>query len=100
VVNHGAHKVGRQEVRGELETGKRGVERTGERLDGERLGKAGDAFEEDVAVAEQADEQPVHQGFLADEDAGHFLFHGGNPGAGFRDLFLEKLGSHEFVRPA
>ena len=35
------------------------VDRVGERLDGERLGQAGHAFEQHVAVGEQADQQPL-----------------------------------------
>ena len=76
VVDHGADQVGGQQVGGELEAGEAGVERAGEGLDREGLGQSGHAFEQDVAVAEQADEQAVDQPFLADEDVAHFVFHG------------------------
>ena len=45
----------------------------GERLDRQRLGQAGHAFEQDVAVGEQPDEQAVDQMLLADNHASHFL---------------------------
>src|SRR5262249_7829914 len=37
---------------------------------GQRLGQAGDAFEQDVAAGEQADEEAFDEEPLADEDAG------------------------------
>ena len=80
----------------ELEAGERGVQRAGQRLDGEGFGQSGHAFEQDVAVAEQADQQAVHQPFLADEDLAHFIFHGLDPAAGFGDSFLQVVGSHRF----
>ena len=45
----------------------------GQRLDRERLGQAGHAFQQDVAVGQQADEQPFHQVFLADDHAADFV---------------------------
>ena len=46
---------------------KRGVEAAGERPDGERLGEAGDPFEEEVAVRQKADDEPLDQRVLADD---------------------------------
>ena len=40
---------------------KRGLHGRRERADGQGLGQAGHAFEQHVAVGEQADQQPVHQ---------------------------------------
>ena len=61
---------------------KRRVNRHGERADGKGLCQAGDAFKQDVAVREQADEQPVHQLFLADDDMADFLAQRGDPSRG------------------
>ncbi len=52
IVNLGADEVGGKEVRGELKAGKLHADGGGEDLDGEGLGQAGDAFEEDMAVGE------------------------------------------------
>ena len=51
-----------------MEARKPDLERGGEGFDGERLGEAGDAFEEDVAVGEQADGEALDEVFLADDD--------------------------------
>ena len=40
-----------------------------ERRHGQRLAEAGDAFEEAVAAGEQADEHPLEDALLADDDA-------------------------------
>ena len=42
---------------------------------GERFGKARYAFEQDVAVGEHPDEQPVDEVFLADDHLGCFGLH-------------------------
>ena len=44
-----------------------------QRLDRQRLGQARHAFEQDVAVGQQADEQPVDQVALADDDVADLL---------------------------
>ena len=41
----------------------------GQRLDGQRLGQAGDALEQHVAAGEQRDEQALEHRVLADDDA-------------------------------
>ena len=53
-----------------------------ERADRERLRQAGHAFEEHVAVGEQADEEAVHEVLLADDDACDFGSETWHPGAG------------------
>jgi hypothetical protein len=63
----GASDVGRQQVGRELDAVKVGFEQLGERLDRGGLRKAGDAFDEDVSVAEQRDQQPLGQRELADD---------------------------------
>ena len=57
---------------GELEALEAGVDDPGQRADGQRLGKAGHAFEQDVSVTEQADEQPFDHVTLSDDDLAHF----------------------------
>jgi hypothetical protein len=53
----------------------------GERPHRERLRQAGHALEQHVAIGEQADEQPLQHGALADDDPAE-LFHQlrGEPG--------------------
>ena len=71
-VNQRADQVSRQQIGRELDALESGLDARAQRLDGERLGEAGHAFEQDVAVGEQADEQPVHEILLADDDATQF----------------------------
>ena len=73
IVNQRADDVRRQQIGRELDAMKLRLHRRRERADGKRLGESGHAFEQDVAVGEQADEQPVHELFLPDDDAGDFL---------------------------
>jgi hypothetical protein len=60
-----------------------------ERLDREGLGQAGHAFEEDVAVGEQADEQPLDHVTLADDDLAHFALERRDERALLADEFRE-----------
>ena len=64
-----ADQVARHQVRGELDPVEGAAEDLGGRLDRERLGQAGDALEQQVAVGEQADEQPLEHRVLAGDDA-------------------------------
>ena len=48
-----------------------GVHALGERFDRERFGQAGHAFQQHVAVGKQADNQPLDEHFLADNDLAH-----------------------------
>ncbi len=66
------------------------MHRRRERADGKRLGEPGDTFEQHVAVGEQADEQPVHELFLADDDARDFLTQHADPGGSLRDLVFQR----------
>ena len=49
------------------------VDGLGERGDGQRLGQSRDAFQKDVSVGQQADQQGVHQVALAHDDLSHFV---------------------------
>ena len=62
-----ADEVRRHEVGGELQALELAAERVGERLDGQRLGQAGDALEQHVAAGQQRHEQPLEHRLLADD---------------------------------
>jgi hypothetical protein len=68
IVDERADQVRGQEVRGELDAPERRVDRPGERAHGERLGEAGHALHEHVAVGEQADEQALDHRLLTHDD--------------------------------
>ena len=63
----------------------------GQRADGQGFGQAGHAFEQDVAVGEQADQQPVHQLFLADDDAADFGAQSFDPAGRGLHLFVQRI---------
>jgi len=96
VVNHRPHQIGGQQIRRELETRERGVERPRKRLHRQGFRQTGHAFQQDVAVAQQPDEQPVHQPFLADEHLAHLLLHRVNPAACLLDSLLQIVRCHRF----
>ena len=50
-----------------------GVYGLSQRRDGQRLGQSRDAFQKDVSVGQQADQQGVHQVALAHDDLSHFV---------------------------
>ena len=72
VVDFRAHDVGGQHVRGELDAVELRVHQRGERLERQRFRQSGHAFEQDVALDHQGNEQAVHQVALADEVAADF----------------------------
>ena len=72
-VDQRADQVGGQQVGGELYARETGVDGLGERGDGQRLGQSRDAFQKDVSVGQQADQQGVHQVALAHDDLSHFV---------------------------
>ena len=45
----------------------------------ERLGEAGHAFQQDVSLAEEAEDQPVHQRLLADDHLAYLRSESRNP---------------------
>ena len=73
VVDLGAQKVRGQKVRGELDASKAAAHGPRNRLDGEGLGEARHAFQQDMAVGQESDEQASDQGFLPHDHAFHFL---------------------------
>ena len=64
-----------------------------QRFDRERLGQAGHAFEQHVAVGQQADDQPLDQIFLADDDLAEFVEQRMRERAGFLDCFVDCIDS-------
>ncbi len=68
VVNLRADHVRRQQVRRELNAVKLQLQRPRDGADRERLRQPRHAFKQNVAVGEEADEQPVDEPTLADED--------------------------------
>jgi hypothetical protein len=62
------HEIGGDEIRGELDTAIGAAQRRRQRLDGQRLGQAGDAFQQHVAAGQQADEQALEHRVLAYDD--------------------------------
>jgi hypothetical protein len=73
VVDLRARHVRGQQVRGELDAAEVGLQVLGQGLDRPGLREAGKALDEQVAVGEQADDEPLHHGFLADDGALHAL---------------------------
>ena len=68
IVDERADDVRWQQVGRKLNTAECRVNRRCERADGERFCEAGHAFEEDVSIRQQADEQAVNEMLLADDD--------------------------------
>ena len=99
IVDQRADEVGGEEVRSELKALEAGADRVGECADGERLGQAGNAFEEHMAVAKEADEQAVDEDFLPDDHAGDFIDEGFHPLAVVLDMLGELGGvdTHEMM---
>ena len=86
IINQRADQIGGQQVGRELETLKASLNAGGHCFNGKRLGEAGNAFEEDVTVGEQAEQEPVHQIFLSDDDVTDLLAQRRNPLSQLLDL--------------
>ena len=89
IVNLGADDIGGKHVGGELEPGEFDVKAIGEGFDREGLGQARDAFEEDVAVGQQANDQAFDQVSLADDDFAQFIEKRAHKRAGLLDRFVD-----------
>ena len=63
----GAGQVGRQQVGRELDAGEIGLQPRGQRADRAGLGQAGRAFDQQVAVGQQRDQQALDQRRLPDD---------------------------------
>ena len=71
-VDERAQQVGRQEVGGELNAREVGVHNLGQSIDGQCFGQTRHAFEQNVAVRQQADEQTLDKMLLAHYHFVHF----------------------------
>ncbi len=86
VEDHGADDVGREQVRGELDSGERRVHHLREGAHREGLGQPGHALQQDVAPGKQPDQQPLHHLVLTHDHLAHF---GSDPRSQcFRSLLL------------
>ena len=74
----------------ELDAVERGVNGRRQGADGERLGQARHAFQEHVAVGEQAHQQPVHQLLLADDHLGDLPAQFADPGGRGLHFFVQR----------
>ena len=74
-VDGGAHDVGGQQVRRELDALEAGLDGLGQGAHGQGLGQAGDALEQDVAVGHQAEEHALDHLALADHHPAHLVQH-------------------------
>ena len=74
-----------------LQTLETGLDAGRHRFDGERLGQAGNAFEQDVPVGEQAEQKPIDQVFLPDDDVADLLAQRRNPLSQLLDLLGDFL---------
>ena len=88
IVNLRADQVGRKQVRGELEAGELDVDGRGERLDRQGFGQARHAFQQDVPVGQQADDQAFDQVILADDDLADLAKKRAHKSAGPLHLFV------------
>ena len=95
-VDEGTHDVGGEEVRGELDAAEFGVYGLRQRIDSQGLSKAGHTFQEDVAAAEKANEEVLHQVLLAYDDLAHFQGKEVYELALFLDSFVELTNVNRF----
>ena len=78
-------------IRGELQTLKTGLDAGGHRFDREGFRQARHAFEKNVAIGEQAEQQPIDQIFLPDDDMSNLFAQRRNPAAELLDLLRNFL---------
>ena len=91
IVNERADQIRRQQIGRELQTLKTGLDAGGQRFDGERFGQAGNAFEQDMAIGQQAEKQPIDQIFLSDNDMADLFAQRRNPLTQFLNLLRNFL---------
>ena len=68
IVNQRSDEVGGQEVRGKLEPLKAGADCLSQGLHRQGLGQTGDAFQQDMPVRQQPDNQAVYEILLTNND--------------------------------
>ncbi len=79
-----------QQVGRELDAMEGGLDGGGQGADAHGFGQAGHAFEQDVAVGQQPDQQPVHQLLLADDDPANLRAQPANPTGGRLHLLVQR----------
>ena len=82
IVNQRADNVRRQEVGGKLNAAEFRVNGRGQRPRRQGFGQPGHAFQQHVAIGEQAHQQPVHQILLTHNGIGNFGAQPADPGRG------------------
>ena len=75
IVDLRADNVGRQQIRRELNSMKRRIDRLGERAHGERLRESRHTLEQHMPTREKTDEQPIHHVILADDPPRDLMRH-------------------------
>jgi hypothetical protein len=93
VIDLGAGDVGRQQVGRELDAGKVAIEVLRQRLDRAGLGEPRQALDQQVAIGQKADQQPLDHRALADDRVAHPVAQGG-------DLRGRRLGLGRICRRA
>ena len=73
VVDAGSHQVRRDEIRRELNSPELSANGSGEGLDREGLGKARNAFHEQVPLRQDGHQHALEEMILADDDLLHFV---------------------------
>jgi len=73
VVDHCTDNVGGEQVGCELDAAELGVDSLGQGFNSQCLSEAGHAFQQDVAVGEQTDEQAVEHLMLTDDHSSNFI---------------------------
>jgi hypothetical protein len=69
VVDARAHQVGRHQVGRELDALEAAAHGARQGLHGQRLGQAGHAFDQQVALGQHGDQHALEEAVLADDDA-------------------------------
>ena len=94
IEDHRADQIGRQKIGRELNALKVGLNHVGQSLDRQRFGQPGKTFEQNVAIAEQREQQALDQNSLADDDFGGFRENRVHELTALFDLFGQRLNVH------
>ena len=73
IVDERADEIGGQKIGGKLQSLEAGLNAGGQRFDGERFGQAGNAFEQEMTIGEQSEQEPIDQIFLTDDNVADLL---------------------------
>ena len=70
-VDQCSQDIGRQEVRGELDSAEPGIHRLRQCIDSQSLGQSRHTFEKNVSISQETNEKVLHKLLLADNDLSH-----------------------------